>query len=124
MSDINKLMNKGRRACAAMLGLAAISMLLARQNTFLQALLIGMAIGYLNFEVLYRRVVKITPDGMANPPKLMITGSGLRFSSAIFGALLVQKLGMTVSGYVVGLVIPLIIFTMLFALQDVWKRKG
>ncbi len=123
MNNLEQLMNKGRRATAATLGLAAITMLLTGQQAFMQALLIGAAIGYFNFEVLYRRIIKITPD-KSKSPKLMITGSGLRFSSAIFGALIVVKLNISVSGYVVGLVIPLIIFTMLFALQDVKKRKG
>lgn len=124
MNDSEKLMNKGRRASAAIIGLAAISMLMASKSLFLPAMLFGLSIGYLNLEILYRRVGKTDPQNPRTALRLMRTGSGLRFSAALFGAVLVVRFHYNIAGYVVGLMTPQLLITLLWGLQDFRKGKG
>lgn len=124
MNDIERLMNKGRRATAATLGLAAIAMFLASKSLLWPAVVFGLSVGYLNLEILYRRVGKTDPSEPKSSLRLMRTGSGLRFSAALLGALAVVKFNFNIAGYVVGLMTPHFLITLIYALQDFKKGKG
>lgn len=117
-------MNKGRRATAAILGLAAIAMFLASKSVFWPAMLFGLSIGYLNLEILYHRVGKTDPGNPGASLKLMRTGSGIRFSTALLGALAVIKFNFNIAGYAAGLMTPQILITLICALHDSGKGKG
>ena len=86
-------MHKGRLTFAAILGLAAIAMLLTPNSGFWPAALTGLSIGYFNLEILFRRIGKSTESStdLSAALRLMRTGTGLRFSTASLGALAVIK---------------------------------
>ncbi len=124
MNDTDSLMNKGRLTTAAILGLAAVAMVWASKSMFWPAVLLGTIVGYFNLEILYRRVGRADPNDFKATLRLMRTGSGIRFSAAVLGALVVVRLKFSITGYIIALVIPQIMVTLIWMLQNSRKRKG
>lgn len=124
MNNIESLMNKGRRSCAAIIGLAAIAMLLTNSSQVWPGVLMGLSVGYFNLEILYRRVGKSNPDDPAYALRLMRMGSGLRFVAAALGALTALKYNLNILGYAGGLIIPQIIITVVCGMQGFREGKG
>ncbi len=124
MNSLEILMNKGRRLCAAILVMAAIAVYAMANSNLWPGVLLGVGVGYLNLEILYRRVGRTDPQDPAASLKLMRNGSGLRYTAAALGAWVAIKFQLSILGYALGLITPQILITVICAMHDYRERKG
>lgn len=119
-------MRKGRISCAALLFISAIGMTLTHNSVLWSGILLGLCTGYFNVETLFRRVIKSTenPQGLNGALGMMRTGSGIRFAATAIATVVVIRSHYNVIGFVVGLMAPQAIITLLHATGFTINRKG
>lgn len=125
MNKNDKLLRLGRKVYAAFLGVAALVMLSRPASMVIAGLTVGLTIGYINVEILYRRAEKtISEPVLPKAIAIMRRGSNWRFAAATAGALLAIRFHFNLISFMIGLIVPQLIVTLIYIVQNTSHGKG